>query len=177
MDLKPSTPSVAEKSALSTSGCYKCYDFMGSHPARENGCEGWCFRVWAPAAQAVSVIGDFNGWQPESHPMLRENGGLWSLFIPGLAQYDRYQYAVRTAEGALLKKADPYAFHAETRPGTASKLYDLEGYQWGDEGWLRYRDRRVREGKTAPINLYEVHLGSWRRTGDGQVLNYRTIAE
>ncbi|MCD8333963.1 MAG: hypothetical protein LUC35_01140 [Clostridiales bacterium] len=133
--------------------------------------------MWAPAAQGVSVIGDFNGWQPESHPMAREPGGLWSVFIPGLAQYDRYQYAVRTAEGTLLKKADPYAFHAETRPGTASKLYDLEGYQWGDEGWLRYRDRRVLDGKTAPSNLYEVHLGSWRRTGDGQVLNYRTIAE
>ncbi|MCD7929703.1 MAG: alpha amylase C-terminal domain-containing protein, partial [Clostridiales bacterium] len=161
----------------SSPGCYNSSDCMWSHPVRENGCEGWRFRVWAPAAQGVSVIGDFNGWQPESHPMVREPGGLWSLFIPGLALYDRYQYAIHTAEGSLLKKADPYAFHAETRPGTASKLYDLEGYQWGDKGWLRYRDQRVQDGKTAPINLYEVHLGSWRRTGDGQVLNYRTIAE
>lgn len=82
MDLKPSAPSVPAKSALSSPGCYHCYTFMGSHPATENGREGWRFRVWAPAAQGVSVIGDFNGWQPESHPMAREPGGCGRCSSP-----------------------------------------------------------------------------------------------
>lgn len=174
MNPKLSIPLTTEQSSFSSFGCYHCYTFMGAHPAEENGVHGWKFRVWAPAAVSVSVIGDFNQWQPNSHPMAAEPGGLWSCFIPGLAQYDTYQYAVRTADGRLLKKADPYAFHAETRPGTSSKLYDLEGYQWHDARWQDYRTRSA--GKVSPINLYEVHLGSWRRTGDGQMLNYRSIA-
>lgn len=161
-------------SPFAAPGSYRSYEFMGAHPVEEGGQSGWRFRVWAPHAESVSVVGDFNQWRPELHPMSPEPGGLWFLFIPGLRQYDTYQYAITTPDGELLHKADPFAFHAETRPGTASKLYDLSGYEWGDEAWRRYRSRTAEQG--LPINLYEVHLGSWRRTGDGQVLNYREIA-
>lgn len=174
MSLSSSMPSSRRKSPLSTPGCYNCYEFMGAHPVEEKGISGWEFRVWAPAAKAVSVVGSFNNWHTDAHPMQRSPGGIWSLFIPSLKQYDVYQYAVQTRRGELLYKSDPYAFHAETRPSSASKLYDLEGYQWGDDNWIAYRSRIA--GQATPLNLYEVHLGSWRRTGDGQVLNYRDIA-
>ena len=174
MNLKPYAPTSSGKKQLSVPGCYDCYHFMGAHPAEENGQAGWMFRVWAPNARAVSVVGDFNGWNPTRHPMDRSHGGIWYRFIPGLHQYDPYQYAIHTIRGEWLYKADPYAFHAATRPGTASKLYDLSGYHWGDECWTAYRKRVV--GTDQPVNLYEVHLGSWRRTAEGQVMNYRTIA-
>lgn len=174
MSSSSSVLSSRRKSPLSTPGCYNCYEFMGAHPTEEKGITGWKFRVWAPAAKAVSVVGSFNDWRTEAHPMKRSAGGIWSLFIPGLKQYDVYQYAIQTKQGELLYKFDPYAFHSETRPSTASKLYDLEGYQWGDDNWIAYRSRIA--WQSAPLNLYEVHLGSWRRTGDGQVLNYRDIA-
>ena len=132
------------------------------------------FRVWAPNARAVSVVGEFNGWDRERHPMSRSHGGIWYLFIPDLKQYDTYQFAVQALNGDWLFKADPYAFHAETRPGTASKLYDLSGYQWSDSNWSLFRQRM--SDKDRPVNLYEIHLGSWRRTGEGEVISYRTIA-
>jgi 1,4-alpha-glucan branching enzyme len=175
MNYPLSTPFSDSKRTFSSPGCYDSYDFMGAHPVRKNGVCGWEFRVWAPTAAAVSVVGDFNHWKTDSHPMKREADELWSLFIPGLSQYDVYQYAIRTADGRLLKKSDPFAFHAETRPKVASKLYNLDDYQWGDEKWIAYRERNAHGN--IPVNLYEVHLGSWRRTGDGQVLNYRTIAQ
>ncbi len=174
MRLKPQAPPASEKRQLSVPGCYDCYEFMGAHPAQQFGQEGWMFRVWAPNARAVSVVGDFNGWDRQRHPMSRSHGGIWSLFIPDLRQYDTYQFAILTLVGDWHYKADPYAFHAATRPLTASKLYDLRGYQWGDEHWTAYRARMV--GQDRPVNVYEVHLGSWRRTAEGEVINYRTIA-
>lgn len=174
MNPTPSHRTPRKKPPLSVLGAYRSYQFMGAHPAVENGVSGWRFRVWAPVAKAVSVVGDFNRWDNDAHPMYAEAGGVWTRFIPSLHQYDTYKYAIRTATGGMLLKADPYAFHAETRPNTASKLFDLSGYQWQDEHWLRFRQTET--AQTAPINLYEVHLGSWRRTGDGEVLNYREIA-
>ena len=152
----------------------RAQDYLGSHPLCQDGQEGYMFRVWAPNAEQVAVMGDFNGWNDSSHPMERLEGGVWERFIPGLARYDTYKYAVHTADGRVLAKADPYAFHAETRPGTGSKLYDLAGYQWGDGAWLRRR--RAKPIYDQPLNIYEVHLGSWRRTGDDQFLSYRDIA-
>ena len=158
-----------------TNGCgTRAWEFFGAHPHQENGQDGYFFRVWAPNARLVSVFGPFNNWDPCSHPLRRVEGGIWEGFLPGLKQYDAYQFAVHSSDTEYKGKADPFAFHAETRPGTASKLYDLSGYPWGDASWLAYR----REHLTyrAPMNIYELHLGSWRRTGDGEFLSYRDIA-
>ncbi len=108
-------------------------------PASGTVSPGYYFRVWAPNAQQVCVFGYFNDWDPNANPLTPVQGGIWEGFIPGLQQYDAYKYAVHTKDGRLTGKADPFAFHAETRPGTASKLYDLSGYQWGDRAWLDYR--------------------------------------
>ena len=147
---------------------------MGSHPATSDGQEGYLFRVWAPHARQVALMGDFNGWDDSALPMESTTGGCWELFIPGLKQYDAYKYAIHTQDGRVLAKADPYAFHAETRPGTASKCYDLNGYSWGDKAWMAWRAKHL--VYDSPLNIYEVHLGSWRRGGDGEFLSYREIA-
>ena len=152
---------------------WKCF---GAHPAKdENGTEGYLFRVWAPNAPKVTVIGDFNGWDLEATPMAQVEGGIWEAFVPGLQRYDAYQYAIHKADGSnFVGKADPYAFHAATRPDVSSKLYDLEtGYQWGDQDWLDFRAKNPPYRR--PMNIYECHLGSWRRTGEGEFLSYRDI--
>ena len=153
----------------------RAQEFMGAHPAVQDGQDGWVFRVWAPHAQSVAVMGDFNGWNDSDHPMQLLSDGVWEVFIPGLKQFDSYKYAVHTASGRVLAKADPYAFHAETRPGNASKLYDLSGYGWGDGSWMDYRKNNPIYQK--PLNIYEVHLGSWRRTGEDEMLSYWDIGK
>ena len=152
---------------------WRCF---GAHPAKdENGTEGYLFRVWAPNAPKVTVIGDFNNWALEATPMEKVEGGIWEVFIPGLNRYDAYQYAIHKADGSgFVGKADPYGFHAATRPDVSSKLYDLNtGYQWGDRDWLAYRSKNPLYRR--PMNIYECHLGSWRRTGEGEFLSYRDI--
>ncbi len=153
----------------------RAWHHMGAHIEERDGVPGYGFAVWAPAAAGVSVVGDFNGWDERNAPLQKEAGGLWSGFLPGLERYENYKFAIATKDGRLLLKADPYAFHAETRPGTASKLYDLSGYSWGDENWLRYRSKNPVYHR--PLNIYELHLGSWRRTGDGEMLSYRDITK
>ena len=153
----------------------RAWEFMGSHAQERDGQWGYTFRVWAPHAAEVSVVGDFNRWEEEANPLSPIGGGLWEGFVPGLDRYDIYKYSIRTKDGRTLLKADPYAFHAETRPGTASKLYELGSYQWNDQSWLDYRKKNPIYHR--PLNIYEVHLGSWRRTGDGQFLSYRGIAD
>lgn len=153
---------------------WRCF---GAHPANDGqGGEGYFFRVWAPNAARVSIMGDFNGWDPEATPMEWREGGIWEAFLPGRTRYDNYQYAIYRRDGSYIGKCDPYAFHAETRPDHASKLYPLEdGYTWGDQSWIAYRAKQ--SASTAPINIYECHLGSWRRTGDGRLLSYRVLAD
>ena len=153
----------------------RAQEFLGAHPEVRDGQDGWVFRVWAPHARSVAVMGDFNGWNDSGHPMELLSDGVWETFIPGLKQFDSYKFAVHTTSGRVLAKADPYAFHAETRPGTASKLYDLSGYGWGDDGWMDYRKKNPIYQK--PLNIYEVHLGSWRRTGEDEMLSYRDIGK
>ncbi|MCI8302391.1 MAG: 1,4-alpha-glucan branching protein GlgB [Oscillospiraceae bacterium] len=150
------------------------YEYMGAHAVTHDGTDGYMFRVWAPRAQAVSVVGDFNSWDALAHPMRKITGGIWERFIPGGATYDAYKFAVTGADGQMRMKADPYAFHAETRPGTASKLYTIDGYQWGDQAWRE--NRRKTSIYTAPLNIYEVHLGSWRRQDNGEFIGYRDLA-
>ena len=150
------------------------YEYMGAHAVTHDGVSGYMFRVWAPRAQAVSVVGDFNSWNADAHPMAKITDGIWERFVPGGRTYDAYKFAITGADGVLRLKADPYAFHAETRPGTASKLYSIDGYHWADNAWRESRhDHPV---YTSPLNIYEVHLGSWKRRENGDFLDYRSLA-
>ena len=114
---------------------FEAYRYFGAHPETRGTKQGVVFRVWAPHAKAVSVVGDFNSWIPGSHPMYTVSDGIWEAFIEGIQQYDVYKYCVTTPSDDLQFKADPYAFHTETRPSNASKVYDIQGYQWGDAEW------------------------------------------
>ena len=152
----------------------EAYRFLGAHRAQRGGEEGYLFRLWAPNAARVSVVGDFCGWDAGAFPMARSEHGLWERFVPGLKQFDTYKYAVTSAQGKTVLKADPYAFHAETRPGTASKLYDLPDYCWGDGAWRAGRASAPVD--RSPLNIYEVHLGSWRRRENGDFYDYRSLA-
>ena len=158
-----------DRDAFCAGGASEAYRTLGAH--RTHG--GWVFRVWAPHAAHVSVVGDFCAWDAAAHPMRRTDGGIWETEIAGLQQYDVYKFAVATRSGRVTLKADPYAFHAETRPGTASKLYDLAGYEWGDAAY-RAAKRPVYD---RPLNIYEVHPGSWRRRENGDFYDYRTLAD
>ncbi|MEG0825249.1 MAG: 1,4-alpha-glucan branching protein GlgB [Oscillospiraceae bacterium] len=162
-------------SAFSAGRATRAQAVLGAHPATVKGESGYMFRCWAPNATAVSVMGDFNCWDDASNPMLPLENGIWEGFVPALHRYDNYKYAVRTPDGRVLAKADPYAFHAETRPGTASKIYDLEAYPWQDGPWMKYRKENPVYRR--PLNVYEIHLGSWRRTENDEFLSYRAMAE
>lgn len=143
----------------------RAWEKMGAHKDIQNGEEGWLFRVWAPKVASVHVVGDFNGWDPQATPLTRADDiDIWTAFVPGLSQGDLYKYVIETEDGELLWKADPFAFHAETNPGTASRLWDLSGYLWKDSIWLRRRAER--DIMKSPLNIYEVHLGSWKRHGN-----------
>ena len=157
----------------------KLYDKLGAHLAHDqNGVEGVYFSVWAPNAERVSVIGDFNGWNRESHG-LRPKGssGIWEGFIPGVGQGTNYKYFIRSRHhGHCAEKADPMAFWAEVPPKSASVVWDLS-YEWGDGEWMAQRAER--NGLHAPVSIYELHLGSWMRVPEagGRCLNYRELAQ
>ncbi len=152
------------------------YKYFGAHFTAENGIDGVVFRVWAPNACAVSVVGDFNGWNRAAHEMKAspDDGSVWELFIPGLREYDIYKYSIETKSGTTLLKADPYAFHSETRPGTASKIYNLDGFAWEDDNWKKFKSEQ--DIFSEPVNIYEVHLGSWKMHYDGNFYSYRDLA-
>ena len=152
----------------------EAYRYLGAHRTRRSGKDGYVFRTWAPNAAHVSVVGDFCGWNGYAHPMEKNADGFWECFVPSLKRYDTYKFAVTAQTGETVLKADPYAFHAETRPGTASKLYDLGGYRWGDDEWRSSRAKAPLD--RSPLNIYEVHLGSWRRHDNGDFYDYRTLA-
>lgn len=152
----------------------RLWTHYGSHPCSIDGKNGYQFRIWAPNADQVSLTGDFNNWNTDAHPMIRTQNGAWELFVPETKMYDTYKYTFRYPNGTTQDLADPCAFHTETRPGTASKCYDLDGYSWGDEAWLSWRARH--DAYNSPLNIYELHLGSWRRTKYGELLSYREIA-
>jgi 1,4-alpha-glucan branching enzyme len=135
----------------------RAYSFFGSRYVKE--ADAHLFAVWAPNARAVSVVGDFNEWDEEADPM-EQYRGIWARLIPGLKDGDNYKYRVTGAEGEIVDKADPYAYHAERAPATASKVWALDGYAWGDGRWMRRRTER--DILKEPVSIYEVHLGSWR---------------
>ena len=154
---------------------YYSYTFMGGHLTEENGVKGARFAVWAPNAQRVAVVGDFNNWDGRRHPMQRmPQSGIWALFIPGLKEGDLYKYEILTKDGNLLLKADPYGFWMEKKPNTASRLCDLHSYQWQDQKWQALKTQRNHFQE--PMLIYEVHLGSWRRK-NGEYLSYLELAD
>lgn len=158
----------------------RAYEKMGAHPVTVNNVEGVLFAVWAPTARRVSVVGDFNQWDGRQHPMrLRGTSGVWEIFIPGLMQGDIYKYEIKTNDGRIILKADPYAFCAELRPKTASVVYSIDGYNWGDQDWMEKRRRNNYHNN--PMAIYEVHLGSWAmawdETGMRRFLTYRELAD
>jgi 1,4-alpha-glucan branching enzyme len=157
---------------------YRTYEKLGAHVKSVNGTVGTHFAVWAPNAERVSVIGDFNNWDPERNPLnAREEAGVWETFIPEVRTGALYKYRVYSRYNAFVAdKADPYGFAAEIRPQTASMVWDLAGYEWGDGEWMASRGRR--NALDAPISVYELHLGSWRRVPEegGRWLTYREAA-
>lgn len=157
---------------------FNAYRFMGAHPVVVNRKRGYVFRVWAPHAVKVSVVGDFNGWDASSHVMNRMiDNETFELFIPGIKQFDVYKYCIKTRDGRTLFKADPYAFHTETpdtNSSNASKTYDLSGFKWTDKAYL---DKQKRINIYAsPVNIYEVNLLSWKLHEDGSYYTYRELA-
>ncbi len=155
---------------------FDAWKFLGSRLCEVGGQEGALFRVWAPRAKAVSVVGDFNHWMPGAHPCVNlSKTGVWQCFVPGLDEYDIYKYCVQTAAGEIVFKADPFALHTETRPSNCSKLFDLSGYKWDDGIWERRKARA--NPVNAPMNIYEVHAGSWKLHEDGNPYSYRDLAE
>ncbi len=154
----------------------KAYELMGAHPAAQNGKEGYLFRVWAPNAQKISVMGDFNQWNSTEFLMDRiTTQGIWQIFIPDIKEYTAYKYMIKDAQGNLFTKADPYGFHMETRPGTASKTFNVDRYIWKDIRWQGLQ--KTKSPYSAPMNIYEVHLGSWRKYQDGNYFDYDKLAE
>jgi 1,4-alpha-glucan branching enzyme len=156
----------------------RLYDKLGAHHLRIGPTEGVHFAVWAPNADGVSVIGDFNGWDGRVHPMRRlATSGVWEIFIPQLPDGERYKFEIRTKSGALLKKSDPFATALEAPPATASIVRDISGYVWHDQDWMEKR-RRENAWLDRPMAIYEVHLGSWARVPDDgdRWLTYRELA-
>ncbi len=151
----------------------RSYDFLGAH----NDGEGHTvFRTWAPDALQVSVVGDFNGWDENATLMTKiTDGGIWEGITDSLNQFDVYKFCITAKDGRRFMKADPYGFHAETRPANASKFYDIEGYKWSDSKWLR--NRKSKSIYESPVNIYELHAGSWRRHKDGNFYSYRQLAD
>ena len=155
---------------------FEAYRFFGAHMERQGDREGVVFRTWAPHAKAVCIVGDFNSWVPGSHPMQQlEDSGIWEAFVPGIQEYDVYKYCITTQSDELLFKADPYAFHAETRPSNGSKVYNLEGYQWQDGEWEAKQKKA--DPINAPMNIYELHAGSWKVKENGDPYNYSELAD
>lgn len=151
---------------------YEAYRFFGVHKIKKG---TYAFRVWAPHAVGVAVAGDFNDWSETANPMTLIAPEIWEAVVDGVSKYDCYKYAIQTADGRLLMKADPYAVHQETRPGTASKVYDLPSYKWTDSDWFaRQKEVSVLD---KPVNIYEIHFGSWKQHEDGTFLTYREMAD
>ena len=150
---------------------YKAYEFFGCHRIKG---DTFAFRVWAPHAQSVSTVGDFNDWNESAGVMKKISDGIFEAKIDNVKIYDCYKYAITTKDGNVIMKADPYAFHAETRPGTASKVYETGKYRWNDSTWKKANSGNILE---KPVNIYEIHFGSWKRHENGDFLSYRQMAE
>ena len=159
---------------------YDIYKKLGAHPVTQNGKSGTYFAVWAPNAEDVSVVGEFNDWDPERHPMKKIGPiGVWETFVAGAEVGDLYKFCIRAMDGRLLYKADPYANWSEMRPGNASRIADITGFKWGNAAWLK--KRKETDPRRAALSIYEVHPGSWKKhpASDGDpdgFYSYRELA-
>ena len=154
---------------------FHAYRLLGCHPAHQGKKRGYCFRVWAPNAQRVSVTGDFNFWNPEDLPMQRLSGGIWEAFSEYAAPGQAYKYCITRPDGSTVYKADPYGFAACALPETSSRVWELDGYTWHDGAFRSAQ--AARKPLRQPMNIYEVHLGSWKRKEDGSYYSYLELAE
>jgi len=153
---------------------YRAQDFFGCHLDTQN--KRAVFRTWAPHAQEISIVGDFNDWDAQAHPMARlSEAGVWELSIPDVKLWQRYKFSIVGADGRRRLKSDPYAYHTETDGNTASIIYDIDGYEWQDSAWMKQRQHRNHTEHA--MNIYEVHLGSWKRHADGNYMSYSQIAD
>ena len=153
---------------------YDIYKKLGAHVSEENGRKGIYFAVWAPNAQRVHVVGDFNGWNEGSHELRRLGpGGIHALFVPDLGVGELYKYVITTPDGRKLYKADPYANWAEFRPGTASRIADLSTIKWTDDAWMKARDKK--DMNKEPVAIYECHIGSWMKHPDPSLSEFSTV--
>ena len=153
----------------------RAYDYFGAHPEERDGKSGVVFRVWAPNAENVSVVGDFNDHEKNLNFMKKCEGGTWECFIENAREGQSYQFCIETPVFERIMKSDPFAFFAQVRPHTASVIYDLNGYRWNDDAWLKRR--AAADSLKEPMNIYEVHLGSWKRNEDGSFFSYRQFAD
>ncbi|WP_163267718.1 1,4-alpha-glucan branching protein GlgB [Chelativorans alearense] len=173
----PSTFGDLDRHLLGEGRHLRLYEKLGAHPMTCDGMAGTRFAVWAPNASRVSVIGNFNVWDGRHHPMRFHPGiGVWEIFVPGVGRGEVYKFEIIGAHGEILPaKADPLAFKCEVPPATASVVDGLPAHAWEDEGWMK--ERSARNDRDAPISIYEVHLGSWRRRDDGAYLTYDDLAD
>ena len=150
--------------------CYNAYEYFGAHPYKN----GYIFRVFAPNALQVQVVGDFNAWDGSKHIMNKvDNRGIYELYVKEInSDYQVYRYNILTKSNQQIMKSDPYAFYSELRPNTASKTFDLSSYEFHDEKWMKNRTK----GEHSPINIYEIHLGSFLRNLDGTWMSYEQVA-
>lgn len=151
---------------------YDCGDLFGAHTDPDG---VTTFRVWAPNAKSVAVVGDFNSWRPTENPCVRIKGGIWECRVPNLKKYDVYKYCVEGYDGVIRMKADPYGIHMETKPATGTKLFDASNYKWGDSAW--YKKHENTSWTSSPVNIYEVNLGSWKKYPDGNFFSYEKVAD
>ena len=154
---------------------HESYRTLGAHLVNTKGVDGVRFAVWAPNAEVVSVVGDFNRWDRTCHPMRLRDGGIWEIFLPGLGEGANYKYSVLSRFGQEQQKSDPYGFYAEVPPKTASIVWGLSHHAWGDAEWMESRGKR--EWLREPVSIYEVHLESWMRGPDNTLLSYRDLAD
>lgn len=151
---------------------YRAYEFFGVHKVKR---DTFVFRVWAPHAKSISVVGEFNHWDLDADCMTQISPGIWEAVVQGVHIFDCYKYAIRTESNTVIMKADPYAVHQETRPGTASKVYELPAYKWTDGQW--FADQAKTSVLDKPVNIYEIHFGSWKQHENGEFLSYRQMAD
>ena len=185
-------PDGQRRESFHMGNCWDAYDFLGAHPVEENGELKWHFSVWAPNARRVSLVGEFCGWDREAYPMDKQYDGIWELRLPdALFRPERdpekfsypeapellrtYKYAILCANGEWHMRADPYGFEMELRPSNGSKLRNLSEYQWNDGEWMEAR--KETDPYRRPMNIYEMHLGTWRRDEHGRILNYAEVAD
>lgn len=153
----------------------RAYDFLGAHFINLDGRNGVMFRVWAPNAITVSVVGDFNNWNQQADYMYKIGGGVWELFIENLSEFAVYKFCIETVDRTKILKTDPYAFHCQTRPNNASMVFNINQYVWHDSYWMENRQSTAAPDK--PMNIYEIHAGSWKKYPDGNYFNYQKMAD